>query len=127
MRGCWLDPIIVLKAGGAETYGGSTSASNRAYVIDIRNGGANVNRTDNLNNARTLHHSVVLPDGKVMVLGGMCKSALFSDECAILKSEIWNPNTGVWTETADMQTPRTYHSVGILMQDGRVWLAGGGL
>jgi len=80
-----------------------------------------------LNLARTLQNSVVLPNGEVFTVGGMCKSLLFSDECAHLIPEIWNPNTGNWRQLAAMQVPRTYHSVALLMQDGRVWVAGGGL
>jgi hypothetical protein len=41
--------------------------------------------------------------------------------------EIWNPATGKWTTLASMAIPRTYHSVALLLPDGRVFAGGGGL
>ncbi|MEM9920213.1 MAG: PKD domain-containing protein, partial [Bacteroidota bacterium] len=117
----------ILTMGGAESYGGRTNASNRSYVVDINGGQANVSRSGDMKQARVYHNSIVLPSGEVVAIGGMCKSAIFSDECASLNVDIWNPETGNWTAGAAMQVPRTYHSVAILMQDGRVWAAGGGL
>ena len=117
----------ILTLGGAQSYNNGTPASNRSYIIDILGGDANVTQSGNMSRARTLQNSVVLPNGEVLTVGGMCTSLLFSDQCAHLIPEIWNPNTGTWRDLAAMQTPRTYHSVAILMQDGRVWVAGGGL
>ena len=42
-------------------------------------------------------------------------------------TEIWDPDTDTWTETAvARQRPRLYHSSSLLLPDGRVLLAGGG-
>lgn len=119
----------ILKTGGAISYDKPENpASNKAYTIDISNGSsATVKRVGNLNQTRVMHNSIVLPNGEVVVTGGQCKPKLFTDECARLEAEIWNPATGTFRTVAAMQTPRNYHSVGILMQDGRVWVAGGGL
>jgi hypothetical protein len=40
--------------------------------------------------------------------------------------EIWSPATGVWTEMANYQMPRLYHSETLLLTDGRVLSVGGG-
>lgn len=125
----------ILTSGGAQAYEDKTlngeadyPASNRSYVIDISNGNsATVTRSGNLNQTRVLHNSVVLPNGEVVITGGQCKPELFTDICARYTAEIWNSTTGNWREAASMLTPRTYHSVALLMQDGRVWVAGGGL
>ncbi len=123
----------VLTSGGAQRYGtdpgqtGSLPASNRAYTIDINSNTPTVIQVGNMNKARTLHNSVVLPNGEVLAIGGLPTSRLFSDLDAHLAAEIWNPNTGNWRQVVDMVNPRTYHSVAILMKDGRVWSAGGGL
>ena len=45
----------------------------------------------------------------------------------MLTGEIWNPDTQTWRSTADMSVPRNYHSVALLLVDGRVLSAGGGL
>ncbi|MEM7332512.1 MAG: putative Ig domain-containing protein, partial [Chloroflexota bacterium] len=44
-----------------------------------------------------------------------------------LTPEIWNPDSGEWREVASMVTPRNYHSVAILLADGRILVGGGGL
>jgi galactose oxidase len=44
-----------------------------------------------------------------------------------LCAEIWDPATEKFTVLAKMAVPRTYHSVALLMRDGRVFVAGGGL
>jgi galactose oxidase len=45
-----------------------------------------------------------------------------------VSAEIWDPATETFTLLkAKHQTPRTYHSVGVLLTDGRVFTGGGGL
>ncbi|WP_411030386.1 LamG-like jellyroll fold domain-containing protein, partial [Spongiimicrobium sp. 3-5] len=39
----------------------------------------------------------------------------------------YNPSTNSWRTVAGMVTPRTYHSVAILMTNGKVFVGGGGL
>ena len=50
----------------------------------------------------------------------------FSDATAILIPEIWVPQNQVFRQLSPMQTPRVYHSTGILLSDGRVYEGGGG-
>ena len=65
-------------------------------------------------------------NGKVIMIGGNTSGQKFSDSGAILATEIWNPGTGLWREGAAMAVPRNYHSIALLMTDGRVLAAGGG-
>jgi galactose oxidase len=46
---------------------------------------------------------------------------------SFLCAEIWDPATEKFTVLAKMAEPRTYHSVAILLRDGRVFSGGGGL
>ena len=120
----------ILTLGGANKYGDDVQASNRSYVIDLSAGSSvnpSVRKVGNLNFARGMHSSVVLPDGQVMTLGGMPKPVAFSDLNAVLTPEIWNPQSEQWRTLANSQVPRTYHSVALLMPDARVISAGGGL
>jgi galactose oxidase len=49
-------------------------------------------------------------------------------EFGFASAEIWDPATETFTLLeAKHQTPRTYHSVGVLLPDGRVFTGGGGL
>ena len=120
----------ILTLGGANKYSDGVQASNRSYVIDLSAGSStnpSVRKVGNLNFARGMHSSVVLPDGQVMTLGGMPKPVAFSDLNAVLTPEIWNPQSEQWRTLANSQVPRTYHSVALLMPDARVISAGGGL
>jgi len=76
---------------------------------------------------RSFSNSVVLPDGKVLVLGGMPVPIPFSDVNAVLTPELWDPVTEKFQTMAPSKIPRTYHSVALLLPDGRVMSAGGGL
>jgi len=117
----------ILTAGGNQTFEANTPASNRSFSININGNNAVASETSNLNFARNYHSSVVLPTGEVMVIGGIPESDVFSDNNSILVPELWNPNTGQWTQLAAMAVPRNYHSISMLMLDGRVYTAGGGL
>jgi galactose oxidase len=51
-------------------------------------------------NPRAFHNSVVLPDGKVAVFGGQSYPVPFSDNTAVLGTEIWDPVTETFTPAA---------------------------
>ncbi|MDC0434552.1 DUF1929 domain-containing protein [bacterium] len=117
----------ILTLGGSPTYSLHSDGSNRSYRIDITGDQAQVTRSGDMHYARTFNNALVLPSGEVVVIGGMAKAITFSDEDAVLPAEIWNPETDSWRELAPMQVPRTYHSFGLLLKDGRVLAGGGGL
>ncbi|MEL6861454.1 MAG: RICIN domain-containing protein [Pseudomonadota bacterium] len=118
----------ILTLGGAQNYT-SSDATARAYTIDI-NGGENnvqVSRTGDMSFKRAYHNSIVLPSGEVVVIGGQEFAAAFSDNRSVFAAEIWSPETGEFKRLADMTIPRNYHSYALLMKDGRIFAAGGGL
>jgi galactose oxidase len=78
-------------------------------------------------NTRSFQNSVVLPDGKVLVVGGENFAVPFSDNTAVLSAELWDPVSEQFTTMASMAVPRNYHSIALLLPDGRVFSAGGGL
>ena len=45
----------------------------------------------------------------------------------VYPAELWNPATGSWKTLASMAVTRQYHSTALLLPDGRVLSAGGGL
>ncbi|MDF5731558.1 MAG: DUF1929 domain-containing protein [Rhizonema sp. PD38] len=116
----------ILKAGGAESYGLGYPANDRTYVIDINND-VTVYKVASMQYARGFLNSVVLPNGQVIVIGGMPNPVVFSDNNAILVPELWDPYSENWRTLASMQIPRTYHSVALLLPDGRIFSGGGGL
>lgn len=68
---------------------------------------------------------VLLPDGKVLAIGGSDNESLTSTT-GILPAEMWDPATESWTVMPSLQDLRLYHSAAILLRDGRVLVAGGG-
>ena len=76
---------------------------------------------------RSYANAVVLPDGSVFVVGGQPFPVPFTDDEAVLVGELWDPETEQWSSTAPMGAPRTYHSVAVMLSDGRVFTGGGGL
>jgi hypothetical protein len=116
----------ILKVGGAPAYQ-DASATTATYVIDI-NGPMPVVRkpTAQMNYPRAFANAVVLPNGQVFIVGGETYAAPFSDDNSVLQPELWDPASETFTLLAPMQTPRNYHSTGLLLPDGRVFVGGGG-
>lgn len=89
-----------------------------------------------MHQSRTNVNAVLLPDGKVLILGGTggdkWETNMAQDERRFT-AEIWDPSiphdpmnpTAAFTETGEMHRGRCYHSCGILLPDGRVLVAGG--
>lgn len=119
----------ILVNGGAPNYQYSDATAN-AFTIDINRGPGQpvtVTRVGNMTSRRAFQNSVVLPDGKVFVVGGQSYPVPFTDDGAAMVPDLWDPATGTFTTMAPMAVPRTYHSVAVLLPDGRVFSAGGGL
>jgi hypothetical protein len=73
-----------------------------------------------MNHGRTRLNAVILPDRTVFVSGGGSEG----EARPVLESEIYDPQSGTWTVTATATVPRLYHSVALLLPDGRVATAG---
>ncbi|MBS1809999.1 MAG: discoidin domain-containing protein [Acidobacteria bacterium] len=112
---------------GGHINGDTQAATNQAMTIDINGAVATKTATTSMANARKFHNAIVLPTGEVMVIGGNTSGIEFSDQGTILTPEVWNPTTQAWRPMANISVPRNYHSVALLMPDGRVWSGGGGL
>lgn len=115
----------LLLAGGA-IAGNNLDSTNKAAVIDITDDSATVRTINPMHFPRKFHNAVMLPTGDVIVLGGN-GGKKFDDADSILAAELWHPDSESWDVLASASVPRNYHSVALLMMDGRVWSAGGGL
>jgi hypothetical protein len=64
------------------------------------------------------HTATLLPDGKVLVAGGV------DNIRAVASAELYDPATGTWAATGSMTTSRVGHTA-TLLPDGKVLVAGG--
>jgi galactose oxidase len=123
----------ILKAGGDPAYGQTDTerfvpANRLTYTMDIRSGGtAVVTKVAPMTYPRAFANGVVLPTGQVLVVGGADHGSAFTDDGGVMVPELFDPRTGRWTELAPMARARPYHSVALLLPDGRVLVGGGGL
>ena len=78
-----------------------------------------------LNRPRSRLNAVILPDATVLVTGGYSSpnSCSTGSECPELQAELYE--NGSWRLLPAETSPRTYHSVSILLPSGKV-LTGGG-
>jgi N-acetylneuraminic acid mutarotase len=72
-----------------------------------------------MNSLRTGHSSTLLPDGKVLLIGGFGSAMIASD-----RVERYNPTTNVWQSLNNLSIARKNHSV-TLLPNGKVLVAGG--
>lgn len=117
----------ILLAGGARR-GNSIGSTDLAMTIDVTGSTPRVDESiAPMVHKRKFANAIALPNGEVMMVGGNTNGEKFNDDAPVLASEVWNPETETWRELASQREARTYHSVALLMMDGRVWSAGGGL
>lgn len=121
-------PGKIVKSGTARNpdYPAANAVAN-TYVIDMNVASPAWRQTASMAYPRTQHNLVLLPDGKVLAVGGGRNSDVNDLANAVFQAEIWNPSTETWsTMAASGGVPRLYHSVALLLPDGRVLSAGGG-
>ena len=78
--------------------------------------------TGSLGTARSGHTATLLPDGRVMVAGGINLNDTLSYRLA--SAELYDPATGTWAPTGDMTEARESHTA-TLLGDGTVLAVGG--
>jgi hypothetical protein len=121
LPGTAAQPLIkVLTAAGTTAYpGGGATAT--AEVIDFSAPTPAWTYINPMNIPRYNANLVLLADGTVLIVGG-AQAKKYTDPVHI--PELYDPNTGVWTEMATQTAARTYHSTALLLPDGTVLSAG---
>ncbi|MCH8275415.1 MAG: DUF1929 domain-containing protein [Armatimonadetes bacterium] len=119
------EPGKVVRSGGRQSSG--TNASDDTAVIDFTalSPQWSSNALMKMNYPRIDHTLVNLPDGSVLVVGGREDT---TDDNPVRAAEIFEPGTKKWTEHASFSVawdPRPHHSIGLLLADATVLVAGG--
>jgi len=115
------DQKVMICGGGNYDTGQTT---NRVNIIDLTASNPTYTPAASLNYSRMHLSAVLLPDRTVFVCNG--SQAEKDVTKGALPAEIYNPATNTWTAVA---TPnihdRVYHSIALLLPDGRVVTGGG--
>jgi hypothetical protein len=77
-----------------------------------------------MHHPRVMPDSVLLPDGTVFVVNGSSTGVADNGLHPVYAAELYNPITNSWTLLKSMRVPRLYHSIALLLPDGRVLVAG---
>jgi hypothetical protein len=99
-------------------------ATNTVEMLDLGAANPAWQYVTTMNHPRVLCDSVLLPDGRVLVVGGSStgKSDVAVDP--VLPAEVYDPSNNTWTEMAPINCPHMYHSTAALVPDGRVMRGG---
>src|SRR5262245_57457814 len=94
----------VLVSGGL-TYSNSSSSLDTVELYDPAT--ENWYSVGRLNVARRYHEAILLPNGKVLVVGGLQSSLSQGGYLNLNSAELYDPTTFVWTPTDNLNVART--------------------
>jgi N-acetylneuraminic acid mutarotase len=121
--------VLIMGGIHGDFYGSGSAVvpTNSAEIIDLSASSPLWQPVAPMAYPRKHHNATLLPDGKVLVTGGSsgadATTALSTNPA--YGAEMWDPATNSWTTLASNTVFRGYHSVALLLPDGRVVSAGG--
>jgi hypothetical protein len=119
---------VMYDAGKLALIGGNThEATSSVELIDLNAPAPSWREGASMAFPRVQQNATILPDGKVLVTGGSSAPGFNEFSGAVREAELWDPETDTWTTLAPQANDRLYHSVSVLLPDGRVVSGGGGL
>ncbi len=115
------EPGVVLKCGGGGNSG------DRTDVIDLNQPTPAWVEGDLMEQSRHRHNLVLLPDGKILAIGGRQWDEVEMEWVPVLPAEWFDPDPldPHWQALAAMTRPRSRHSTAVLLPDGTVLACGG--
>src|SRR5438105_2500821 len=81
-------------------------------------------RTGGMTTARSQHTATLLPNGKVLMAGGVQSASLSGGPVTLASAELYDSGTGTFRPADDMTTGRRMHT-STLLADGRALIVGG--
>ena len=117
---------VMLMGGGPSDMHDQTGATGSAAICDLSAAHPAVVTATPMTMRRMHLCATLLPDRTVLVNGGSMMEESAAD--AVLEAEIYHPGAaggpGAWSMAAKSRVPRLYHSVALLMPDGKVITSG---
>ena len=110
------DPKVIIMGGG-------NPATATTEIIDMGAATPAWQLGPNMSQARIEMNAVILPNGKVLAVGGSVNDE--DTSTASLNADLYDPVSNTFSSAGANAFPRLYHSVALLLPDGTVWLAGG--
>ena len=110
----------VFNAGGSN----ATGVADQTEIIDFSAVDPQWTAAAPMTHGRHQGASVLLPDGKVLVVGGSSGFDVNGVDNSILEAEMYDPATNTWSSADTSFVPRTDRSVALVLPDGRVLVAG---
>ena len=118
-------PVLMYDVGKVLVLGGADPPTATAETIDLTAATPAWKPAGSMHFARRQHNAVIMPDGKVFIVGGSSGSGFDNSNAPVLPTEIWDPATGQFTLQPSIAVYRGYHSTAMLLPDGRILSAGG--
>lgn len=109
----------ILLVGGSPTS--ADNATTKVQILDFNTGNPEIRTVASIKYARKYPAPVILPDGKVVIFGGVLQGTKVTYRYV---PEMFDPDSETWSSLASATVPRTYHQIALLLPDGRVWNAG---
>ncbi|MDT7581067.1 MAG: galactose oxidase, partial [Pseudonocardiales bacterium] len=116
---------VMYEPGKIVLAGGGDPPTATAEVIDLNAASRAWRTTGSMHRARRQMNLTMLPDGKVLATGGTSGAGFNDPNAPAQTAEMWDPATGIWTDLAAATLPRLYHSIALLLPDGRILTTGG--
>ena len=103
---------------------GPDFAITTAEIVDFNASSSSIpviRQTSPISYRRKYQCPVILPDGKLVIFGGSEQAQAFP----VKVPEMFDPVTETWLSLSPTTISRMYHSVALLLPDGRIWISGG--
>lgn len=110
------DPRVIIMGGG-------NPATATTELIDLSATTPVWQYGPNMSQPRIEMNAVILPNGKVLALGGSVNDE--DTSTLSLNADLYDPASNTFSSAGANASQRLYHSVALLLPNGTVWVAGG--